>query len=72
MKLRLIGSLLLLVLVACGGGDGEEELSAIEIHSIYLESLIAGDIDSVMELFADNATFLSYEDEILVGKAEIT
>jgi hypothetical protein len=71
MKLRLIGLLLILVLVACGGGGGEEELSPSEIHSTYIESLNTGDIDSVMELFADNATFQSYEDVIIVGKADI-
>ena len=48
-----------------------KKLTTNELHSAYLVALNSGDIDSVMELFADNATFQTYEDEILVGKANI-
>jgi ketosteroid isomerase-like protein len=69
MKLRLIG--LLMILLFSTSCSSEERLPVREIFDAYILSLNSGDIESVMDLFADNATFQTYEDNIIVGKENI-
>jgi hypothetical protein len=72
MKLRLLSLVLILLLVACGSADdGEEFASPRDIILEFDQAINEGDIDAVMALISNEATWDSWDGDIYIGQDEV-
>jgi hypothetical protein len=71
MKKRTILTIVLLFLALLSACSGEERANAGDVVKEYEKLLNAGDINALMALFMEGASFTTFEKDVLIGKEDI-
>ena len=71
MKRRYLLTIALLLTLFISACAGEERANAGDVVKEYEKFLNAGDIDAVMDLFMEGASYTTFEKDILIGKESI-